>query len=128
MVGCSRFGEADPLVLALTFATSGASALFFGAVPAEPLQRFLLAALGAALGVGHALAPGATSPRFARYSRFQAFAQFLHQSRRLSGRLRSRWNASRGRVLPQIRQALVAVTPPPPPPVPWSSVPGRLCR
>ena len=53
MVGGSRFGVVDPLVLALTFATSGASALFFGAVPVERIEREVLAALGAALRVGH---------------------------------------------------------------------------
>ena len=54
MVGGSRFGAADPIVLALTFATSGVSALFFGAVPAEPLQWLDLATLGAALRRRHA--------------------------------------------------------------------------
>jgi len=45
----SRSGLIDPLVLALTFATSGASAKFFGAVPAKLLQWLDLATLGAAL-------------------------------------------------------------------------------
>jgi len=54
MVGGSRFGVVDPLVLALTFATSGASALFFGAVPVELIEGLSLATLGAALRLRHA--------------------------------------------------------------------------
>ena len=50
----SRFGTACSLILALTLATSGASALFFGAVPAKLLQWLDLATLGAALRLRHA--------------------------------------------------------------------------
>ena len=54
MMRRSRFGTACSLILAITLATSGASALFFGAVPAERIEGFRFPAPGAALCLRHA--------------------------------------------------------------------------